>query len=106
MKSFPSKKDLKDCRLIDVSTQEVLIKFDAQTVSGRYVNAGYVGSGINSGGQAMTIATQEKFNYRPYAHQVQIMRNTYIVIAVRLEPLLKQGMAFTKTENSYILELQ
>lgn len=106
MKPFPTQMDLKDCRLIDVSSGEILLTFDAQTTVGRSIDAGYIGNGINSGGQSMSIATQEKFSYKPYAHQVVIDNITYLLVAVRLSPFIKTGRSFSRAKHNYILELQ
>lgn len=106
MKTRPTKKELKDCQLIDVASQQILTLFNANVVQELSRGAGYVGGGVASGSQAMTISTEKPYNYKPFTHQVAVEGIVYLLTNVRLRPLNKVGRGYTKTQFEYILELQ
>ena len=106
MKAFPVKYDLKNVKLIDLATQRELLTFDARTITNKTKSAGFVGAGISSGGQRFAIATQTEFEFQPYAQQVVIGKQKWIITLVELQPRMALGRAYAKTQYEYVLNLE
>lgn len=106
MKSSPVKNDLKGVKLVDLASQKELLVFDARTMTEKSRTAGFVGAGISSAGQRFSIATQKEFEYKQYAQQVIIGRQTWVIVAVRLQSRAGLGRTFARPQYEYVLELE
>jgi hypothetical protein len=100
-----SRNDYK-CTLVgrDGST---LKKFNASTVGDFMETVSFVGGGIASAGQALTIWTETAFEYKPYEHSVIIGGNTFKLVSVTRGMRKKMGAScLSKIVPVYVLALE
>lgn len=62
-----------DCELRDKATGEVIASFKAREYQTEQQNAGFVGSGINSGGQSYAVATSYDFGDIEFSSYMQLV---------------------------------
>jgi hypothetical protein len=103
-----AKTDFK-CILLNPDGTEAL-KFDASTAGDLVENASFVGGGIASGGQALTIWTEKRYEYRSYHHSVIVdgfSDGAYKLVSVQTGVIKRLGaQTFLKPKKVYILSLE
>lgn len=100
-----SRNDYK-CRLFGKDGKEIM-KFNASTVNDLVVNASFVGGGVASAGQALTIWTEKAYEYEPYAHTVEIDGITYKITSVSRGMRKKLGAScMSRIVPVYVLALE
>lgn len=100
-----AKTDFK-CKLINPNGSEAL-RFDASTVGDLIENASFVGGGIASAGQSLTIWTEREFEYKSYHHSVVIDGlGEYKLVNVQKGMRKKLGARSLKPKTVYILSLE
>lgn len=92
------------CTLKDNDERE-LLRFKATASSDLVLSADFVGGGVASGGQSFTISTEREFDYRPFAHYVDVLGIRFILQSVQVS-FRKQLGAGGRMKKIYILELQ
>lgn len=102
-----AKTDFK-CRLINPDGTEAL-KFDASTAGDLVENASFVGGGIASGGQSLTIWTDKVFDYKAYHHTVVIDgwgKGSYKLVSVQKGVRKRLGAQKLKPKSVFVLYLE
>ncbi len=102
-----AKTDFK-CILLNPDGTEAL-RFDASTVADLIENASFVGGGIASGGQALTIWTEKRYEYRSYHHSVIVDGcgdGKYKLVSVQKGVRKRLGVQALKPKTVYILSLE
>ena len=81
-------------------------KFPAQLYTDLTENASFVGGGIASASQSLSIITAKEYVYLPYAHTVNIDNRRYVITAVT--PIFRRrlGGISKKVKKYYILTLE
>ncbi len=94
------------CRLIGKNGVE-LLKFNASTVDNLINNVTFIGGGIASAGQALTIWTERAFEYKAHEHSVVIDGTKYIITSISKGMRKKFGAnCMTKIVPVYVLSLE
>ena len=94
------------CRLIGQDGKEIM-KFNASTVGDLMETASFVGGGIASAGQSLTIWTEKAYRYEPYAHSVVIADTTYKLVSVSRGMRKKLGAScMSQIVPVYVLALE
>ena len=94
------------CKLIAKDGTE-LLRFDASTLGDLTENASFVGGGIASAGQALTIWTEKAYAYEAFAHSVIIGDTTYKLTSVGKGMRKKLGAnCMSKIVPVYVLYLE
>ena len=94
------------CHLFDSGTEEEILRFNASTVNDEINNASFVGGGIASAGQSLTIFTEKAFAYEPYKHYVIFGGNRYKLVSVQKGMRKRLGAHCTNIVPIYILSLE
>lgn len=94
------------CKLVDSNCVE-LFKFNASTVGDLTENVTFIGGGIASMGQALTIWTEKAFDYKAHEHSVIIGDIKYIITSVSKGMRKKLGAnCMSKIVPVYVLTLE
>jgi hypothetical protein len=85
---------------------EDLLVFPAQLYTDLTDSASFVGGGIASSSQSLSIITAKEYVYLPYAHTVNIDNRRYVITAVT--PIFRRrlGGISKKVKKYYILTLE
>ena len=100
------KKDL-ECVLFDPDTNTNLITFTAQQVGNADYSASFVGGGVASSSQSLTIETELKYDYKPLRHQVIIEGKQWLITS--FYPSIRRklgGGTLHKIRKVYVLNLE
>jgi hypothetical protein len=98
------KKDF-SCILHDTKTNEDIGIFNAQQIGEPLYSAGFVGGGVASALQSLTIMTEKKFDYKPLQHTVIIDGKSWILTSYTPSIRRKLG-ANNGKKIIYILNLE
>lgn len=94
------------CKLIGTDGKE-LLKFDASSVDNLTGTTSFVGGGIASAGQTLTIWTEKSYKYKAGVQSVVIGNNTYKLMLVTTGMRKKLGAScLSKIVPIYILYLE
>jgi hypothetical protein len=100
------KKDL-SCVLHDPDTNKDLLSFTAQQVGDPLYSASFVGGGVASSSQNLTIETETEYDYKPLQHQVFVDGQKWILSS--FYPSIRRklgGGTAHKPRKVYVLNLE
>ena len=93
------------CKLVAKDGSE-LLTFRAATLGDLVENASFVGGGIASAGQALTVWTEKAYKYQAFEHSVIIGDTTYKLTAVQRGMRKRLGASCSKIVPVYVLSLE
>ncbi len=95
------------CVLRDTNTGKDLLTFTAQQVGDPVYNASYVGGGVASGSQSLTILTETEYKYEPYKHEVYVDGQRWTLTSFTPSIRRKHGAGWaTRPRTVYVLNLE